>query len=846
MRERESLRFIVAPPRYGKSCAAFGYAEAIFHLKQVFWIPGQDPRFLRDLDQDTIADSIFSCTTTPGLVVIDHLPYLHPQRSERLSRLCELLLTHGWELIITARPSCNNASSLKAPLTLLNTQDLLIDDEELSYASTQDPLSSAPAMHERIPVLAWGNHEQKQSFITEVLKEEVPSEILFAHLNMLLLQEGTLAHISQLQERETNSLYGILAELYPYLNISEESGSFKVEGIADGSLFEHLAAHAKRAIRAVKNLEIDTWAQRIGDILVALNYDERACAVISALCSASAREAWLIAHQDDFTHHASLYAPKELSASIARLKQQIKPELRSGNAWRLWQLGLHAQAFEQAQEALADVTASNATRLEACFVLRHDTTQSLDIDTLMRRFAQLPKEITPENYDRLLSKIERGCRESLIRWKAGHTHYRDFLDCCVRWLAFAYITTNTPNLRSLTRMEEQIALAFSTKEPVYEFLLCELLQHGLQLSAQLRRKGGLSKEGKRLVSSLKSLALDAVVHLSEHASASFFGLQLVNSASLSLSALLKAGTQPHYLEGLDEIKHKLEEQRAQTNLHPLKPELAFVRENIPQLQLNFLGGLTAYIGSKQIDPQLFRRQKVQTLAALLAIAQGREISIDFLESSLWPDSTATRSRNNFYNAWSLLKRALEISPKDCPYLVRLQNSCRIEPNLVRTDIEKFLDLCEQVQASLHDTSSLKGLFERLQAAYTGDLLPSEIDHPSILTYRTELQHRYIDACVTIGDRAMNANVFGLAIQAARTALRYDEGREDACHVLMHSQIALGRRSSAITTYFRCRRYLNNALGIDPSTKTAELYQRLLMDDDSSYEQLALPLSLPDN
>jgi DNA-binding SARP family transcriptional activator len=57
----------------------------------------------------------------------------------------------------------------------------------------------------------------------------------------------------------------------------------------------------------------------------------------------------------------------------------------------------------------------------------------------------------------------------------------------------------------------------------------------------------------------------------------------------------------------------------------------------------------------------------------------------------------------------------------------------------------------------------------------------------------------------------------------------DSTREDVYRELMDVQLDAGQRTSAMQTYFSCKRYLSDELGILPSRKTTALYQDLLMD-----------------
>ena len=45
--------------------------------------------------------------------------------------------------------------------------------------------------------------------------------------------------------------------------------------------------------------------------------------------------------------------------------------------------------------------------------------------------------------------------------------------------------------------------------------------------------------------------------------------------------------------------------------------------------------------------------------------------------------------------------------------------------------------------------------------------------------------------------------------------------------LMRAQIASLQRTAALQTYFACRRYLADDLGIDPSAETMRLYRSII-------------------
>ena len=58
-------------------------------------------------------------------------------------------------------------------------------------------------------------------------------------------------------------------------------------------------------------------------------------------------------------------------------------------------------------------------------------------------------------------------------------------------------------------------------------------------------------------------------------------------------------------------------------------------------------------------------------------------------------------------------------------------------------------------------------------------------------------------------------------------------REEFYRARMEAQFSLGQRTGALETYFKMQRFLSEQQGLDPSGESAQLYQRLLGDDQES-------------
>ncbi|MEG0759297.1 MAG: bacterial transcriptional activator domain-containing protein, partial [Raoultibacter sp.] len=111
--------------------------------------------------------------------------------------------------------------------------------------------------------------------------------------------------------------------------------------------------------------------------------------------------------------------------------------------------------------------------------------------------------------------------------------------------------------------------------------------------------------------------------------------------------------------------------------------------------------------------------------------------------------------------------------------------------------------------------------------YRGDLLPSESKNDFINQARNEYRARLVDALVAASTRLFEHGELQASMWFAHAGVRRDSTREDAYTALMRAQIATGQRTAALDTYFRCKSFLSDELGIDPSPQAMTLYQTII-------------------
>ena len=253
-------------------------------------------------------------------------------------------------------------------------------------------------------------------------------------------------------------------------------------------------------------------------------------------------------------------------------------------------------------------------------------------------------------------------------------------------------------------------------------------------------------------------------------------------------------------------------------------------ENEPeQLIIRLFGDFKVMKGGRLLEGKQLQRSKVRALLIHLALNMGRGLARESLLERIWPDKDHAHAKDNFYSNWSMLNSLLSEKGKDSPYLSNRQGLCRLEQKYVTADVYEFELLTKAVlfqQGSIEDR--IDAIY-RIEQLYRGDIMSgTKID-----SYVQAAQNRYrsilVDVMIEASKLFSHSGNETNAVWFARKAYDTDPTREDVYRTLMSMQDKAGQRTSALRTYFDCKRFLSEELGILPSQKTIALYQELVMD-----------------
>ncbi|MCR5846438.1 MAG: hypothetical protein K6G78_07770 [bacterium] len=260
------------------------------------------------------------------------------------------------------------------------------------------------------------------------------------------------------------------------------------------------------------------------------------------------------------------------------------------------------------------------------------------------------------------------------------------------------------------------------------------------------------------------------------------------------------------------------------------PAKTATEEKVPIMYVQLFGGLRIHIGGTPIDETKLSKTKMRLLLAHLVSRFGREVGRDTLIESLWPGFDKDRGLDNLYVVWSMLKRITEGVADSSKYFINYGTIYRINSRYVKSDVQEFDLLARKLVFTKLDRESLIETFFRMDELYTGDVLSGLRCDDYTMRMRDRYRNTYVDMLISSSRAFIDLKDSSMALWFARKALSIDSTREDVFQTLMMAQGIAGQRTAGMETYFMCKRYLDENLGISLSHKTIEIYEKLLNDE----------------
>lgn len=240
------------------------------------------------------------------------------------------------------------------------------------------------------------------------------------------------------------------------------------------------------------------------------------------------------------------------------------------------------------------------------------------------------------------------------------------------------------------------------------------------------------------------------------------------------------------------------------------------------LAIRLFGGVEIVLDGAPLGP--FMSAKAPALLAYLAVT-GRPHRRETLAGLLWGELSDAAAANNLRQVLTSLRKALE------PFLLVTRETVELNPaQHYRLDVAEFTALLapdadlapaerarrQQTAADLYRGDFLAGFYVRNAPDF----------EEWMLAQRARYRELALNALHALAQRHLEAGEYDAAIHDATALLALEPWREETHGQLMLALARTGQRSAALAQYQRCRRLLEEELGVEPSAETTALYERI--------------------
>ncbi len=253
------------------------------------------------------------------------------------------------------------------------------------------------------------------------------------------------------------------------------------------------------------------------------------------------------------------------------------------------------------------------------------------------------------------------------------------------------------------------------------------------------------------------------------------------------------------------------------------------------LRIHLLGPIVVWRpDGTQVEGPLWRRLKVRTLLAYLALQHNRAITREHLAEMLWPDLPYDAALRNLNTTVYNLRRSLEPNLKngaESRFVIYEGGHYRLadtppywlDTNNFETQIRRARFAKEANQAILH--------YQKAISLYHGDFL-ADLYQTSIWSHgqHERFKELFLAAMDELGALYEMQQEEAKAKELYLQALAIDPCREKTCQTLMRLALRQGDRPTAVAQCRRLTQALQEELNVLPSQETRALCQQLDCSD----------------
>lgn len=826
MSNRDNVRILFAPSLFGKSVMAYQYGKILFPDRGIIWVKADDLRFLRDLDNKSLKNTICSQLSnvslfSGGIIVFDSVFPLSEKRLGEFLYVLTFLQTIGFEILVTTRLrlfqnnkplNClDNSEFIKAAYTRVVAEFKELASKEHSKGSSNFSKAEVSKKSSDNPSDSSKSSSSKKSkntfenfLIDTYLTEEDIVPLTFSYITAKDLLLDT-KEITQVFPSESTSLLG---RVCPIVLCDEQNGR-------------------KRLFTSLQNLNVCSVDKAV--LITALVVSKGSQLLFSCLV-----EGYSSINLLDFNQ----YYPHAGLRNRGFISLKLSAEQRFSLLWTHLGKLVEYSLYPTVKEYLA-VLLNELVKLEDYSLIQFILMYCLNEDEK----AQFYKE----------SKLDDSIINTYIQEQSAQP--QEFKAPLSQ--SFKEQTSETQVIQAAEAVIEKAAkainLSSSLDMPVKNIQVNESEEKCKEVEKELSARkakpcislpasDAWAESDSQLVSDVRAeldsqLAPEA--HFSQKnlvgASRRIFKSKLVLSpAIVSIKPL--AVTKKHKADTVDTV-HAVGEINKNDAANEAKvtdkasavdgaDALKEPEEN-NRLTINLFGRFEMHRGGKPVPEKGEIRKLAKIMIALLAINSNKDLPRAWVEHAIWPNCFSPSVSSNFYNLWSLIKRTISSNAEERKLLGRTRESISFREIHIESDVQKVNELCNEFN-KVHNTEDYVRILSQLEMIYQGPLMPG-VDNAQIEAYRNTYQNKVLNVIVEGTRKIFKYGNKYVALHFAAFAFAQTITREDVSYNYMRILKELGNHTIAIDAYWECRDAIVEKYGIDASRRLDGLYAEIIKE-----------------
>ena len=188
---------------------------------------------------------------------------------------------------------------------------------------------------------------------------------------------------------------------------------------------------------------------------------------------------------------------------------------------------------------------------------------------------------------------------------------------------------------------------------------------------------------------------------------------------------------------------------------------------------------------------------------------------------LWPDASSSELKLRFKNAIYRMRHAIGSD------VVLFQDNIYMFNRAVDHDydVQTFISAIKTAREEKQDQKKINALSLAV-AVYKGEYLPS-LDEEWVILDREKYKNMFIRAAEELAELYLKQDEVEKTIQTGELALEQDPYHEPLYRIIMQAYAIRGDRASISRQYEKCRKLLNDGIGLEPSDQTDQLFINLI-------------------